>query len=199
MIAETPTLCGAKVRLRPRREDDLPHYVRWYNDPDVRRWLHISEDQPSTLESERDRFLPRGEGSGTGWTIETIEAKPIGSLGLIAIDRVHGRAMLGVSIGEKGHWNQGNGTEAIRLALAYAFEELGLRRVELITDEDNERGIRCYEKCGFVREGLLRSHRLRYGRPINMLVMGVLDEEWHAGRKSDPGPSGTGLGVHAGE
>ena len=55
---------------------------------------------------------------------------------------------------------------------------MGLRRVQLITDEDNARGIRCYEKCGFVREGLLRAHRLRYGKPLNMVIMGVLKEEW---------------------
>jgi len=55
---------------------------------------------------------------------------------------------------------------------------MGLRRVGLITDEDNERGIHCYEKCGFVREGLLRAHWLRYAKPVNMVVMGALREDW---------------------
>jgi RimJ/RimL family protein N-acetyltransferase len=52
-----------------------------------------------------------------------------------------------------------------------------LRRVTLITDADNERGIRCYEKCGFVKEGVLRGHRLRHGEPLDMLAMAVLAEE----------------------
>jgi RimJ/RimL family protein N-acetyltransferase len=53
-----------------------------------------------------------------------------------------------------------------------------LRRVDLLTDADNERGLRCYEKCGFVREGLLRKRRLRFGQPVDMIVMSVLREEW---------------------
>jgi hypothetical protein len=49
--------------------------------------------------------------------------------------------------------------------------------VTLIADADNARGIRCYEKCGFVREAVLRGHRLRYGRPLDMIAMGVLRED----------------------
>jgi RimJ/RimL family protein N-acetyltransferase len=62
--------------------------------------------------------------------------------------------------------------------LRYAFDELGLRRVQLYVDEDNLRAIRCYEKCGFGREGLLRSYRLREGKPVNEIVMAALREEF---------------------
>ena len=58
------------------------------------------------------------------------------------------------------------------------FEELGLRRVDLHTDADNARGIRCYEKCGFVREGVMRERRVRYGKPLDMVLMAVLRDEW---------------------
>jgi RimJ/RimL family protein N-acetyltransferase len=49
--------------------------------------------------------------------------------------------------------------------------------VSLTVDRDNDRAIRCYEKCGFVREGVLRAHRLRFGQPIDMIVMGILCAE----------------------
>ncbi len=49
-----------------------------------------------------------------------------------------------------------------------------------MADEDNAPVIRCLEKCGFVREGLLRRHRLRYGEPVDMVVMGLLGEEYRA-------------------
>jgi RimJ/RimL family protein N-acetyltransferase len=48
----------------------------------------------------------------------------------------------------------------------------------LTTDEENARAIRCYEKAGFVHEGLLRQHRLIDGRFGNTLVMGVVRDEW---------------------
>lgn len=52
MVAEA-VLEAATVRLRPVEDRDLPLYVRWTNDPDVRHWLHRSERPLSTLELER--------------------------------------------------------------------------------------------------------------------------------------------------
>ena len=97
---------------------------------------------------------------------------------------------MGIAIQDKSRWSQGLGTDAVRLVLRYAFEDLELNRVELTTDEENTRAIRCYEKCGFGREGLLRSHRLIDGKFGNTVVMAVLREEWatEAGsRKSEVG------------
>ncbi len=183
-MIESGTLVGEKVRLRPVEERDLPLFVRWYTDPDVRRWLHLSDRPEVTLESERQNLEKgRVNPSNLGLVIETGEGQPIGTLGLINIDPYHRRAELGISIGEKEYWGRGYGSDAIRVALRHAFTEMGLRRAYLITDEDNERGIRCYQKCGFVQEGLLRAHRLRYGQPIDMLIMGVLREEWDASGK----------------
>jgi RimJ/RimL family protein N-acetyltransferase len=88
------------------------------------------------------------------------------------------RAELAISIGETDCWSRGYGTDAIRAVLRHAFETMGLRRIDLHTDADNARGIRCYEKCGFVREGVMRERRLRYGKPLDMVVMGALRHEW---------------------
>lgn len=170
---------GQRVRLRPVDEQDLTTFVAWFNDPEVRYWLHWSERPQETLESQRERYQQHRDHPGwVEWSIESADGALIGHAGLVAIDEVHGRAELYISIGEKEHWGRGLGTDAIRQVLRHAFTEVGLRRVYLITDEDNERGIRCYEKCGFVREGLLRGNRLRYGKPLNMLAMGVLREDW---------------------
>jgi RimJ/RimL family protein N-acetyltransferase len=167
------------VRLRPVAEGDLPLFVRWFNDPEVRHWLSMSDAPEFTLESEEEWYDEmRADPTRVIWCIETEDGQPIGNLGLHAIDEAHGRATFGISIGEKAFWSCGYGTEALREVLRYAFEEMGLRRVVLEVDEDNARGIRCYEKCGFVREGLLRGHRLRGGQPVNDIVMAVLREEW---------------------
>ena len=179
MKSAPPVLQGQKTRLRPLREDDLVLVQRWFNDPEVRHWLHQSDRPDATLETVREHFWrPVAEGRAIAWVIETPDGQPTGTLRLLEIDRHHGRAELAISIGETEQWDRGLGTDAIQLALVHAFQTLGLRRVGLITDADNSRGIRCYEKAGFVREGLLRSHRLRYGKPIDMLAMAVLKEDW---------------------
>jgi RimJ/RimL family protein N-acetyltransferase len=174
-LVDGPPLVGKLVRLRTRTAADIPLFVRWYGDPDVRHWLHISEAPEPTFETEQARFQQtESDATRFSWIIETGGAKPLGVIALVALDRAHGRAELGISIGEKAYWGRGYGTDAIRVLLAHAFGTLRLRRVTLITDADNERGIRSYEKVGFVKEGVLRAHRLRYGRPIDMLAMAVI-------------------------
>lgn len=178
-LIDGAALVGELVRLRAPQPGDAPLFVRWYADPDLLHWLHLSEGPAVTAESwHKAREASVEDSTAVAWIIETLAGLPIGHLGINRIDPVHYRATLYIAIGEKGYWGQGYGTDAIRLVLRDAFERLGMRRVDLITDIDNERGIRCYEKCGFVREGVLRAHRLRYGQPLDMVQMAVLREDW---------------------
>lgn len=178
MIDAPATLEGTVVRLRPQERSDAALFVRWWNDPDVLHWLHLSEGPTVTQESWLKAHEARREDKGWAlWIIETKGGVPIGQVGLHAIDPIHFRCSLHISIGEKDCWGRGYGTEAIQLVLRHAFETLQMRRVDLITDIDNDRGIRCYEKCGFVPEGVLRAHRLRYGKPLDMVTMAVLRED----------------------
>ncbi len=177
-VTDDVRLEGELVLLRPRVDEDLELFSRWHSNPDVRHWLHMSEMPEQTLEIERQRWhIARNDPTRASFVIETLDGVSIGNILLIGIDALHRRAELGIAIGEKGDWGRGYGTDAIRVILRYAFEVLKLRRVELITDVDNERGIRAYEKCGFVREGVLRAKRLRYGEPLDMLIMSVLSED----------------------
>lgn len=171
-------LRGENVTLRPAAIDDVPLLVRWYSDPEVLHWLHLSEMPRPTLESETARFeAHEADPYRVQYIIELPYGVPVGNIGLAGIDDVHLRCELFISIGEKEHWGRGLGSEAIRLLLRFAFEGLGQNRVWLIADADNERAIRSYEKCGFVHEGLLRGHRLRYGEPIDMVMMAVLRDD----------------------
>jgi RimJ/RimL family protein N-acetyltransferase len=170
---------GALVRLRPEAAEDIPLFVRWFSDPDVLHWLHLSEMPSATIESETEKFERHQREPGRiDWVIETAAGVPVGGVSLVGIDDVHGRAEVGISIGEKECWKRGLGTDTLRTVLRHAFTALGLRRVTLIADADNERAIACYEKCGFRMEGLLREHRLRYGKPLDMVAMAILAEDY---------------------
>lgn len=197
-VAEVGVLRGEKVRLRPFADSDVPLLRKWLNDPDVLRWLQLSEDPPELMQSieahmerwQRIRDDPRAQSC----LIETKDGLPIGEIGLMDIRRDHGRADLGISIGEREYRGRGYGADAIRTLLRYAFGHLGLRRVGLIADEDNARAIRCYEKCGFAREGLLRAYRLRHGQPVDMVVMSVLRDARPGPVPSDIHPPASGPG-----
>lgn len=70
-------------------------------------------------------------------------------------------------------------TEAKRLLLGYAFEQLGCIRVELKTDVLNERSRRAIERIGGVQEGILRQHMIMpNGRVRDTVYYSILDSEW---------------------
>ena len=174
-----PVLEDGGVSLRPLVEDDVPLLARWFFDPDILQLLQISEDPPHlrTKEAIRERFeIMRDDPFTEVWRIDA-EGRPIGQIELVGIHELQRRAEVHLSIGEKDVWGRGHGTRAVRLVLYHAFEDLQLRRVFAMADADNARVIRLLEKCGFAREGMLREHRLRHGRPVDMVVMGVLGGE----------------------
>ena len=71
------TLLGDRVRLRPLREDDLPLRVQWYNDPDVRKTLTVTER--FELEKTKAWFAAIGTNdSRVDFVIETPDGTPMG-------------------------------------------------------------------------------------------------------------------------
>jgi RimJ/RimL family protein N-acetyltransferase len=106
-----------------------------------------------------------------------VEGRHIGNLGLHKIDQVHRKAEVGIVIGEPTFWSKGFGTEAMRLALGYGFEDLGLNKISLDVLDYNTRAIRTYERLGFQREGVHREDVYKEGRFVNVLRMSILARE----------------------
>jgi diamine N-acetyltransferase len=162
-------ILGEKVRLRPIERSDLPRYVAWFGDPEVRR--HLAIYLPFSLAQEERWF------DGV-LAVETLDGVHIGNVGLHSIDWKNRSAELGIAIGEKAYWNQGYGTDAIHTLLGLAFHEMNLHRVFLRVDADNGRAIRCYEKAGFQREGTSREGVFREGTYHDQYVMSILEREF---------------------
>ena len=175
-------ILGKKVRLRPIERDDLPRFVEWFSDPEVRRHLLIY--LPFSLAQEErwfENLLGRLERqTDVILAIETADGAHIGNVGLHSIDWKNRAAELGILIGDKAYWSQGYGTDAIRTLLNLAFGEMNLHRVFLRVDDDNARGIRCYEKAGFQREGVSRDASFHAGAYHDQYVMSILETEFEA-------------------
>ncbi|MBN2385772.1 MAG: GNAT family N-acetyltransferase [Anaerolineales bacterium] len=107
----------------------------------------------------------------------------IGEIGLDGIRWTHGDCFVGIGLGEREFWGKGYGTDAMKIILGYAFGELNLERVTLDVFEYNQRGVRSYEKAGFVHEGRERQLLLREGRRWDVLYMGILRSEWQEQQK----------------
>jgi diamine N-acetyltransferase len=184
-------ISGRTVTLRPLSVDDMALLYRWFFAPDVLKWLQISEDPPEfrSLDGVQARFERlQADPHNKMWRIDTAEGRPIGQIELLTVHPLHRRAEMHILIGEDDLRGRGFGTQAVQILLQYAFKDLDLRRVYLIVDEDNRRAVRCFEKAGLAREGLLRGHRVRNGQPMNMFLMGVLREDLglYSGANFDP-------------
>ncbi|BAS27556.1 GNAT family N-acetyltransferase [Limnochorda pilosa] len=160
---------GQRVRLRPLQPQDLDHIVRWTNDPEIRELLEGEYPE----EPDEGRLWYQRACSDRRSRQFIIEAQDGTAIGDIALGEISWRAREGelrIRIGEKAYWDQGYGTEAVRALLAYAFEELGFRRVYLRVFTSNRRAIRCYVKSGFLPEGRL-VRKASDGMPKEILLM----------------------------
>ena len=170
---------GNKVRLRAIEQDDIPRFVRWLNDPDVRRFLTMY--QPVSTADEIRWFQRHLEAKDDYvYAIETAEGVHIGNIGLHHLDWKNHNAVLGIFIGEKAYWGLGYGSDAILTLLHFAFGEMNLNRVELTVFDYNERAIRSYQKCGFQLEGSRRQALYREGAYHDVLIMSILRHEYEA-------------------
>lgn len=171
-------LIGEKIYLAPIDTDDIPLYLEWLNDQHVTRFLNIRYPLNREIEEEHLQRLIRDEKSMILGIRLKEQDKLIGNVGLHKIDEINRKAIFGIAIGDKTQWAKGYGTEATNLIVAHGFRTLNLNRIELEVFEFNERGIRCYESAGFVREGSLRQAVYRDGRYYNAIIMGLLRHEW---------------------
>jgi len=94
-----------------------------------------------------------------------------------------------IGLAGPAHFNHGYGTEATRLVIAFAFDRIGLHRLELEVFAFNPRARRVYEKCGFQLKGTLRDALQWDGVFIDTHKMAIL--------RADPRPGDGAGGRHA--
>lgn len=183
-------LWGETAGIRPLAPGDAGALRRYMTDPEVVRLLF--EDQagpmPGTLTLALTIWYTslseRGE-----WAIVNPRGRFIGLVRFWRISQRNRNAMLTIFIGEKDCWGKGYGTDALRLALLQAFGPMDLHRIELHVFEFNARAIRCYEKVGFIREGVRREALWRENRYYDVYAMGITRPEFmklEAERRSNP-------------
>ncbi len=171
---------GEKVELGPVQREYLPKYVEWFNDWEMSRFMKPGMPRGLTLEDEIEWYERQAKDSNSiVFAILTLpEKKLIGDCGLHGIDLKNRTGIYGIFIGDKDYWGKGYGTDATRTLLRFAFEQLGLNRVELEVFDYNPRAVRAYEKAGFRRDGVRRQALYRDGEFHDIYLMGILRADW---------------------
>lgn len=171
---------GEKVRLREYRSEDAVLALAYVNDPEVKSLLHPGIPYLLTLGDE-EKFVNSQTASGISYSFaieELGDNKYIGGCGINSVDWKNSVAVVGIFIGDKTYWNQGYGTDAMKVLLRFIFEQMNINKVKLNVFSFNERACKMYEKCGFMEEGRLRQELYRDGKYHDCILMGILREEF---------------------
>lgn len=171
-----------RIKLRPLIEDD-------YNNlrPIAQRnpnLLQFSPQQVNTddkLKAYIQKALQQ-RSDGTRYPFISFDKKAqeySGSTSYLNISNANDRLEIGATWLGKDFQGTGLNKQQKHLMLTYAFETLGMQRVELKTDSRNLQSQRAMEKIGAIREGTLRSHTVMedaYRR--DTVYFSILCNEW---------------------
>ena len=176
-----PPLTDGALALRPWRPVDAPAIAAWGANPEILRWTAVPAGYSESAALAYRRLIDeeRTEGSAIAFVIvDVASGSVIGACDLRRPDPddpALGEIGYLLSADARGH---GYATRAVGLLVGWAFDVLGIERVQALTHPDNPRSQAVLERLGFRREGLLRGYRSgRCGREDRFMFALLRDEQ----------------------
>ncbi|MDM7832402.1 GNAT family N-acetyltransferase [Cellulomonas edaphi] len=178
---EKPTLQGEMITLRPIRPDDAQAMWEMLADPEGNR---LTGTTRTFTREEVDAWcagLATAEGRYDFAVTANGDDAFRGEIVLNEVDEVVRSANLRLSMGPT-YRGRGYGTEGIQLVLGFAFDGIGLHRVELDVLSINARAKSLYENLGFRVEGRKRDAYRDGDGYCDAIIMAILEDEYRAGQ-----------------
>lgn len=171
------TLNDKKVYLSPL-SGCINLYVDWINNFEVSSML--GRANRVTTEADQVEFVAHCKGKpyfdinygGNG------SITKIGVCSIVVIDEITRHAVIGIHIGSKDYRGLGIGSAAVDMLMEFAFKRMNLESLSLTVVEDNKEAIKCYERCGFKRQGIQRNRAYVNGVYKNLIYMDITKEEY---------------------
>jgi len=171
-----PFLEAERVYLREvRRSDVNDRYYWWINDPEIGLYLE-TRFRPHSRERIEDYVRKMEEDPNSVFLaiFAKDQERHIGNIKIGPINWFHRFADISLVIGEKDYWGKGYGTDAIELAVVYAFNTLNLRKITAGIYANNVGSIKAFKKAGFREEGLRKKHRFCGGEYVDEVLLGKI-------------------------
>ncbi|MBA2708788.1 MAG: GNAT family N-acetyltransferase [Gemmatimonadaceae bacterium] len=178
-IGDGERVAGARVYLRLVELADCgERYLGWLLDAQVNRFLETRfvQQTPGRIEE----FVRRMRRSPDDYLFAIVQSDTdthVGNLKIGPVNRVHGYADISYFIGERDAWSKGIATEAINIATRFAFERLGLHRVQAVVYADNRASASALERAGYSLEGTCREKVVVEDRRSDQLIYGILERD----------------------
>jgi len=177
------------IELHPFTHDDMDRLISWIpSSRFLRQWAGAIFTYPLNHEQLR-RHLAGSVGENPALLVyKAVSPEYGGSVGhgeIGGIDRENHSARIGrILVGPPELRGKGVGDQIVRALLRIAFEELSLHRVDVLAFDFNHPAIRCYERIGFRKEGLLRDARKHGDDYWSLWLLSILDHEFKHGSRA---------------
>jgi len=171
---------GERIFLREVvLSDATATYCEWLNDPEVNQYMECRFEK-ATVKKLRD-YINEKKNDPDNLLLAIVskaQNRHIGNIKIGPINHRHKFAKVGIIIGEKSIWRRGFATEAVKLAVDYAFNTLGLHKLTAGVYANNSASVRVFEKSGFVKEGLEKKQYYCNGQYVDCVSFGILKDEF---------------------
>jgi RimJ/RimL family protein N-acetyltransferase len=171
-----PPLADDVVVLREPRETDIEAVTAACQDPLIARFTLVPSPYSEDNAREWLRSAEHERKEGTGLHLAALDAGTGDLCGAVGMSEINWRHR----VGQIGYWvapearGRGVAIRALRLLSRWALSDLGLARVEVRVDIENEVSQRVAKGAGFVREGVLRSRAESKGRRWDEVMFSLL-------------------------
>lgn len=170
---------GKTIILRAIEKEDLEILNKWANNAEIQYWLggwHF----PTNMEDQMRWFSSFSVNStNQRFVIEAPDLGVIGTANLVDIDWKNRNAFHGMMLGDKDIRGKGYGVDTVMAVMKYAFEELGLQRLDGSMIEYNVASLKMYiEKCGWKKEGRQRNWYFRKNQYWDRIIVGITREDY---------------------
>jgi ribosomal-protein-alanine N-acetyltransferase len=174
-----PVMTGSMVTLRDLRLSDAPTLLAMLSTEEVARFI---SPPPTTVEAF-ERFIAwthRERAAGNYVCFGVVPHGMDTAVGIFQIRKLEpgfATAEWGFAIGS-AYWGTGVFLDAAKRAVDFAFETIGVHRLEARAAVANGRGNGALRKIGATQEGILRKSFLRNGQYLDQTLWTILDEDW---------------------
>lgn len=171
---------GKKVVLRAMELKDIDFIKDMFNDPDLENLVTGWAFPVSSYAQEQWMKNHYNDQTSFRFVIETEEDGPLGIATLTNIDWKNKKATHGMKLANKERRSKGIGTDTVMAIMRYAFDELGLNRLDGSWFDSNVASKGMYTKCGWKEEGVRRKYIYKKGAYRDLTVVGILASEYYA-------------------
>ncbi|WP_111709642.1 GNAT family N-acetyltransferase [Lutibacter citreus] len=170
---------GKLVTLKAIEQEDLALLNKWGNEPEIQYWLGGWHFPTSMGDIQKWQSNLSVMSLNQRFAIHTDELGLIGTANLVEIDWKNKNAFHGMLLGDKEIRGKGYAVDTVMAIMKYAFEELGLQRLNGDMIEYNIASLKMYiGKCGWKEEGIQRNFYFRKNKFWDKIIVGITRDDY---------------------